>query len=373
MSRGQVPSVLRVVALRSNDGKYGGPADTAARQAELLADAGFEVSIMSGVTNVSPVHLNDVAGVRQAIIPSAFILADKFTLLFPKPSGFIRLVREVRAHEIVFVSFAREPIPILAAAVCALFKRRLIVQTHGMLTARRSAAHRLFDFFITRRLAKSAETVVALTEREREDLIRTRLAMPDQATVVGNPVAFPPSNFAKQDDLVVNIARLHPRKRPDVYVAAARHASLAGLAGSYTLIGPNEGELDSVLHLSAGLDNFRYLPPVDSREVLHWLARARAFVLCAQDEPWGNVLASAVAAGVPVVVAASAALASEVIDANLGLVFPDGDYQAIATHVDELIRDDKRYSEISENCREYADRNLGRAAVSARLVALLDR
>lgn len=102
-----------------------------------------------------------------------------------------------------------------------------------------------------------------------------------------------------------------------------------------------------------------YAGAVSSKEVLDRVDRADAFVLTSANEPWGNVLVSALSLGVPVVVAESAALSGLIRRYGAGLVVPDGDAQALRTALETLFGDDDYYTRCSEAALALVRENMG--------------
>ena len=128
------PRVLRVFAVTSAQGAYGGPSETAQRQATLARSAGFEVALVAGSFDSGTAGGADVrvARVRHVLGLNSFI--DVFSLAMAA-----LLVRCVRQADLVHISFSREPVPMFAAMLCRLLRVPAVIQPHGMLTSRTSA------------------------------------------------------------------------------------------------------------------------------------------------------------------------------------------------------------------------------------------
>ena len=123
-----------------------------------------------------------------------------------------------------------------------------------------------------------------------------------------------------------------------------------------------------VVSASVNNDNVTYEGNIPGNTVARRVARSRVFVLPSLNEPWGNVLVTALSIGIPVVVTRSAALAHEIQDGGVGIVVPDCDGVAIANAVHEVISlAESDYDELATRCREFASKRFGNSDVSAKL------
>lgn len=339
------PTVVRVVTLASSSGAYGGPFDTAVAQAKLARDAGIaNVTIVAG-------HL---VGDKPSYAQGLRMHTHEVRRLLPLPRymGLLsrdlvgELRRTILSSDIVHVSYCREAIPLMATLLALRYRKRLILQPHGMLTARTTLFHRVVDIGV-RRLARKAERIVALTPVEERDLARW-IGAECEIVIAGNPVILDESRVerlqqTRRADEALFLARLHPRKRVGVFVDAARLSLARGWKGEYVVVGPDDGDLASVTQALIDTSNLSYEGVLPGHDVAARVARARVFVLTAESEPWGNVLVLALVLGVPVVLAESSALAPVVARYGAGLVVPDGDAFAVAQAVHELLTSKEKY------------------------------
>lgn len=339
--------IMRVVAVASRTGKYGGPFDTARGQVALIQDAVDDAVVFAGVfPDDAPRHDDRLvtAPVRHLLGLKSFVDVGSFELVR-------ELARTVSQFDLVHVSMAREVGPIVAAVLALVKRKELIVQPHGMLTtSRRGTGHRILDALIVRPVTLRAMRVIALTQRERSELETWAPRLVGRINVIGNP---PPrivptdtrprgSGSDEQPADVLFAARLHPRKRVLDFADAAREASRRGWIERYVVLGPDEGDLSKLRERQKGVPNLEYGGVADQAGVLDRLWQSSAFVLTSNKEPWGNVLVAALSFGKPVVVTASSAL-SEMVDAyGAGRVVPDRDPIALAEAVHEVIDPDRR-------------------------------
>jgi glycosyltransferase involved in cell wall biosynthesis len=366
---GRPARILRLVSVASVTGAYGGPFDTAQRQASLARQLGYNVRIVAGgFDGDAPASLGlHVAPVKHLLKLKSF--SDVFSLRMLR-----LLVKAVRGADMVHISYSREPIPVVAVGLCRFFRVRTVLQPHGMLTSRASWAHMLIDFLIVRRAPSSSAAWLALTRREQVELESWNPKLRGHVRVVGNPPPLAADEVGTPERrletaAVLFAARLHPRKRVLDFAEAASVACASGWTERYEVLGPDEGDLSELLAVTSDVPTLRYLGATDSAGVLVRLNEAAVFVLPAANEPWGNVLVAALTLGVPVVVTNSCALASEVAESDAGIVVPDRSPHEIAAAVHQLLSP-ANYSRIATNALRLGRERFSAATVAANLAAL---
>lgn len=351
---------VSVVTLGSATGRYGGPYDTALRQARIASENGAKAVLLAGyLDGDAPPPSTEGDGVTLKLAKVRRIFPSKaYTGLFSFEM-LRELINAIRSADYVRVSTSRELIPMIALIVAALLSKPVVAQPHGMLTSRTSRLHKLIDVFLRPLVLRSA-VIVSLTDVEQGDL-KTWLGertLPEMR-VLGNPV---PSDIGAHREKrtagsdAVFVARLHPRKRVDVFVEASKISQSNGWQEIYAVVGPDDGDLHIVMEtINSGKSALVYEGAVSAEEVTARVSRAGVFVLTSQAEPWGNVLAIALACGVPVVVTRSAALAGLIKNAEAGLIVEDGDAREVAHAVHLLLNDQELYHRTSKSALLLAD------------------
>lgn len=357
--------VLRVVTLGSRTGKYGGPFDTAVSQARLLGTLpAFSITVLAGsflddAPKVNHTSVNFVTRpVRSLFMRSGFAGCISLALC-------AELVRQVRRADVVHVSYARELVPMLAAAATLLYRKPLVVQPHGMLTARTSRLHRVIDI-AARPLYKRAKRVIALTRVEAA-LLDSWAGTYDvrRIVVLGNPLPYAMNAAVEMRPAgrALFIARLEPRKRVCDFIEARKVAYDRGWSDVYEVVGPDQGDGEAVRAAAQSLPGLEYRGAVPATELDAILSRAGAFVLTSENEPWGNVLVAALVRGVPVVVTRSAALADEIEKNHMGLIVSDGHPEEVAEAVHRVLNTDWRTPEQGQMAREFAAARFDQTAI----------
>lgn len=368
-----VSKILRVVTLASRTGRYGGPFDTAMRQAAILTRGGASVTLLAGCLRNDRPRLTD--------LEFADVTARKVYPIFPR-MGFSALlsggmifsiIREVRKADAVHISYAREAVPLLATFVALCLGKLTILQPHGMMTSRASAVNRVVDL-IALPMLRRANTVVSLTSQESNDLISLAGIEKSNIVQLGNPL---PANLLDSEcvsntipNQALFLSRLHPRKRLADYVEAARIAEREGWPDKYHVVGPDEGDLRQLRDEVPA--NLHYEGSLPGALVAERVRACSVFVMVSFKEPWGNVLAIALALGKPVVVTSSAAVAENIQSCNAGIVVADHSPGEIARAIHEITSNPIVYSQKASGAIKYADTFLSYSAQNRALSRILN-
>ncbi|MDN4612584.1 glycosyltransferase [Arthrobacter burdickii] len=363
--------ILRVVVLLSKTGKYGGPADTALAQARLAASAGNEVAVLGGFLKGDDLVPQEISGVRirtelvRPLVPKVFF-PTLFSLRIARA-----LVGEIRRADVVHVSISREAVSLLAAWMTLIARKPLVLQPHGMLTARAFGLSRLLDFLIKPLMHMAAEGI-SLTHVEQSALARLYGQEMKNFSTIGNPLvaALPPSGAASEPHFsAIFIARLHERKRIRDFVGAALWSADQGWPDRYHFAGPDQGELEEVQAHVEALPTLSYGGVLSRQAIPEALLNARVFVLCSSNEPWGNVLVLALSLGIPCVVTRSTALAQDIEAAGAGIIVDDGSSEQIARAVHAIASSPERWSQLNAGALALAERRFSDSGVREQLLA----
>jgi len=271
------------------------------------------------------------------------------------------LLRSLRPHTVVAWGMRAGLTAIPAAAPGT----RLVLQHNDLLPGPLIAR-------AVRRRARQAEMVVVPSQCVARDL-DPRGELGQRLRVINPGVdleRFRPA--PAQGQRVLLLGAIEPWKRPDLALEAVALAAreLPGLR--LTVAGAPlgaEGE-----HLLAELRRRAERPdldgrvdftgPVDDPERL--LASAACLLHCAEREPYGVVVAEALASGVPVAAPDSCGPA-ELVDPDCGRLYPPGDAAAAARALTGILKG----PEMGAAARARAERGLGVAAMRAAYALLL--
>ncbi len=204
--------------------------------------------------------------------------------------------------------------------------------------------------YVDRAFARPARRLIAISDAVRRFLEQAGHS-PGKLVTVPYGLDTPPSapSTVTPDDagipegvpLLLAVGRLIAQKdHPTLLRAFARvherhpEARLA-ILGS----GPDEAATRALVH-ELGLDDAVVLP--GRQEPGDWLARADMFVHTSRWEGFGIVLLEAMLASLPIVATSVSAVPEVVVDGETGLLVGEGDDDALAAALDELLADPER-------------------------------
>lgn len=339
--------ITLIVTLGSATGAYGGPWSAALDQCDLMAARGHEVDLVFGHrVGDQPAQSNPGVNHKTSSV-RRWAPLPRFSGLFSLRLA-LQILRAVRAADVVHVSLAKDLIPIYSVVVCVLLRRPFVVQPHGMLAGDGDAA---WSRVLFTSLLRHAHAVLALTQREELGLRRAFGAgLP--IVVIGNVIRAESLSSDASRKEVIFMARLHPRKRADLFVQAAARAHRYMPDWTWTIVGPADSHDRHVRSLNMSLGSpCKIEQPVPPGQVCRRLMRADIFVLPAHDEPFGLVMGNALMLGIPVIVSDSAALAPLLEENHCAELFPDGDPEALADTIVRLAHDDAQQRRLTVNGR----------------------
>ena len=215
--------VLHVVTLVTPDGAYGGPTRVAANLCSALRDQGHDAVIAAGVSGFDEPPAA-VGGVPAHLFPARRVIRGFGYAATHAPALGPWIDEHAPKFDIVHVHLARDLVTLPTAARLRRMRIPFVVQTHGMIVPRSHPLAPAIDRLWTVRVLRSAAMALHLTQAERRDLcavggsgLRLR-QLPNgvpmtAATASGQRSAALPE--------VLFFARLHERKRPEVFAEAA--------------------------------------------------------------------------------------------------------------------------------------------------------
>jgi glycosyltransferase involved in cell wall biosynthesis len=260
--------------------------------------------------------------------------------------------------DIAHIHLARDLVTLPAAA-------------HGMVMPTSHPLSKPLDMILTRRVITRAAMNLTLTDTEERGV--RSLFENAQISRIINGVTVQPD--VHRDSLnpersieILFLARLHPRKRPIVFIRAATELAPRYPHVRFTLIGPDEGEGDAVRGALLAL-------PEEIRQRVTWegslapdctvqrMAKADIYALPSVDEPFPMSVLEAMSTGLPAVVTTTCGLASSLARARAGIV--------IGNRPAELVRALEHLIERPEERRDMGMRalRLARIHYSDRTVA----
>jgi glycosyltransferase involved in cell wall biosynthesis len=304
--------IAHVVTYVSADGAFGGPVAVALAQTEELRRRGHDVELLAGWDGRAKLPDSDVT---HRLFPVRRIGPGFGGLASPALWSHLR--RSVPGPDVVHVHLARDLITLTAARIAGAGHSRLVVQPHGMIVPDERPKARLLDALITRRVLRSADVVLALTDAERAGLPTVARAELPGLTAIANGIAVTaerPQLCRADPPVVMFLARLHPRKGVLAFARAAHLMVQRGSSALFEILGPDEGELAALrvfLDTHGLTDRVTYRGAIPAGRARQELARASVYVLPAVREVFPMSVLEALSVGTPVVLGQDCAIAGQ--------------------------------------------------------------
>jgi L-malate glycosyltransferase len=262
----------------------------------------------------------------------------------------------VRAHEIEIVhAHAARDYHLVALAVRLGSRPRLVLTRHALFPLRG----------INRHLLRSAGRVIAVSEAVAESLRQNGVIDPSKIRVVHNGIdieRFNRSRSAGDGVLVGTVGHLAAIKGHDIFIRAAALIAARRTGVRFVVIGedksPQMKDRRYLENLVAELGVGEIVSmPGWSDDIPALLSSLTMFVSAARSEPFGLAIVEAMAAGLPIVAAASEGALETLEDGQSGRLIPLNDYEALAAAIDDLLDDAHERSRLGRNALIAAGRH----------------
>lgn len=358
--------ILHVVTLISPDGAYGGPVRVATNLAREQGNQGHETLVVGGWEGNSEAPRKfDGVDVRlfraRRLVPGAGFAG----LGAP---GLTRWVLQNRKEwDVVHIHAARDLVtmPLARFLVEVWHRPALFLQMHGMVDESARPEASVFDRIFTRAAVSGVEGIFVLTDAEEASLTALFGSSSNLIPVV-NGVPHSVSGHSKTSKEVLFMARLHKRKRPDLFAQAAVSLAVEYSDWSFTLIGPDEGEgptVDRILTHSRqpGVTRQPAIPPTGT---LDRMSQAAIFVLPSIDEPFPMAVVEALSIGLPAIVTTSCGLAELITKYECGLVV-EPSLSALVDGMRSLMESPTERSRLGDNALRAVEQELSIGTVAA--------
>lgn len=349
--------VLHILPYVTADARYGGPVTVAFNLAREISRRGHDCQIAAPASGLpsGQVSFLDV----HAHLFSAHHVAPRFfgysSVVTPRLNHW--LWRHARDYDVVHVHVSRD-LTTLPAARLLPSAVPLVLQTHGMIRASHNRMAPLVDWGFTKPALRRADVVLTLNEAESRDIASLeplarasvlRNGLPDPADVAITHPTQPPE--------VLYLARLHPRKQPDVFVDAAKLCLRVGTRARFALVGPDQGMARKLAEqIGDDSPNIQIEGPITPNRVSDRMARATIYVLPSKDEPFGMTILEAMAVGTPVIVTRGGELSPIVERAGAGVVVEDGP-TFLSAAIRALLDNPQRRRQMSSSGKDYVRRH----------------
>ncbi|WP_104136292.1 glycosyltransferase [Cryobacterium sp. Y62] len=359
--------IVQIVTLISPDAEYGGPVRVAVNQAKELIRRGHQVTIFGGTRGYAtlPTEIDGVPvrlfRVWRMIPNSGFAGLISLSLSF-------HVFCNVRRFDLIHVHMARDLITLPAAAIALLRRVPLVIQSHGMIDYSSKTLAGLLDALLTRRVLQRAGAIFYLTPKEKNDLTvvgRGRVSL--LALANGVPRSELVIETVRPNLEVLFLARLQDRKRPKVFVAAARTLLDEGHIATFALVGPDEGAAGGLAaEIDGAFGKITWEGAISSEMTIARMRHSSIYVLPSVDEPFPMSVLEAMSIGLPVIVTHSCGLAPSIVAAGAGIVV-DHSQSALTDAVRTLVSDKPRRERMGLNALALARDKFSMTPIGLRL------
>jgi glycosyltransferase involved in cell wall biosynthesis len=295
---------------------FGGPVTAARELVRRLVERGHTVDVVTSTIVGLGARPRARSGVEIVDGATVHYLATplRYRWMGITPTLPLTLSRLPRP-DVVHVFGFRDPVTTGTATWARLRRVPYVFEPLGMFAprVRKLRLKRVLDRSLYRGVAAGAELVVAVSPRERDDVVAAGIA-PKRVVVRGNGFPDPPpaatetdvrSRLGVPDDarVILYVGRIAAGKGLEHLVAAARE-----LRDAYILVvGPDDRH--GAASMLTGVDRLGVLPPTETPPFDLYRA-ADVFVLPSDGESFGMAAAEAAAVGTPVVVTDRCGIAS---------------------------------------------------------------
>ncbi len=361
--------IISVVSLITPDGAYGGPVRVAVNQAKALIALGHDVRIAAATRGFDrpPTELDQVP---LQLFPARTVLPGTGFAGIASP-GLLRWLRSaLPAADVVHLHAARDLITLPAAVLTRRAEVPYFVQTHGMIDPSTNPLAKPLDAFLTKGVLRDAAGVFHLTDLERAQLLEVAGELNFLPLANGVPAA--EYTAAPLPPEVLYLARLAPRKRPLIFVEAARRLQPDFPTVRFSLVGPDEGEGAAV---SAAIGAARaagvaieWSGGLAPDLTLDRLRECSLYVLPSVDEPYPMSVLEALSVGRPVVITETCGLAELVHRHQAGAVV-DHSIESLVAAISQLLSEPGAAIASGERGRAAVREELSMAAIACQLAA----
>lgn len=271
---------------------------------------------------------------------------------------------------------------LLLTPIAAQHDKPVVLSPHGTLTysTGRSQLKSLWDRWLSPRVAKNIQHVIALAQSELEDAQLTWQQFSTQPDFSIIPNGVNPSQYDTLPDsaafrekynlgdspVVLFMGRLHQRKGVDVLAKAFKQANIPG--AKLVLAGPDEGMRPMLESLAD--DNIILTGFLGGEERLSALASANLFALPATGEGLSMAVLEAMASALPVLLSEGCNL-PEAVESNAGKIVPV-DVDSLANALADMLSNRETLAQMGKNAQTLVGQKFTWDKIATRMIALYE-
>jgi glycosyltransferase involved in cell wall biosynthesis len=374
--------ILHVTSYYRPAREWGGPVRSVALLAQALARAGAEVEVVTTNARGSPGLAEVPPGTREVGgVPVTYCQASGPRRFFFSAELVAQVRRRARRADVVHLH-GLWTWPVLATArVCEEDGVPYVLSPRGSLDPwalrQKSWKKRAYTFFVERHTLRHAALLHFTSADEQrsapaEFRYQAYAVIPNCLDLDGL-LALERGDSSLGDGEILVLGRIHPMKGFDLLIPALKRLADRGHFARLLVAGNDEGGYRRVVeelvakHGLAG--RVRFLGEVEDAEKEAAFRGAALLAAPSYRENFGNAVAEAMAAGLPVVVSERVGIAEDIAEAGAGVVVPL-DPAALADAVGGLLLDPAARAAMGERGRRLVrERYTGPAVAAATLAA----
>lgn len=327
--------ILQVVTLVTPEGAFGGPMRVALNQSRELELQGHDVLLVAGAQGFQGDLPTSLDGVQIRLFQVGRLLPNTGFAGITSLRMLFWAIMNLGKFDVVHVHLARDLVTLPISAISLLLKKKVIAQTHGMIAPSEKKLAKILDFFATKKILKSAHSILHLTNNEKTELSTLVSGLKFKQLFNGIPIPEVSKihNSTESDNVnVLFLGRIHEIKRPEIFVEAARQLAQKHSKATFSLVGPDGGMASIVEKLIKEHqlhDVVRWEGSLQPTDTLCRLRRSDVFALPSRSEVMPMSVLEAMSVGLPVVVCQPCGLADDIASSGAGIV--------VSQSVDELV------------------------------------
>jgi glycosyltransferase involved in cell wall biosynthesis len=338
-----------------------------------LNDENYQITLLYSTHRSDPKFKDDLAWLESRGIQTfpCFISGQ----IRPKADcvAFLNILNFIRNNKFDIVHCHSSKAGFLARLAAKILRVPVIIYTPHAFSFQSNHSHikSIFYVFLERLAAKFCDTIICVSQEERNVAVRHKIAPKSKFKVIPNAISLKKFGFAEpinlkqnypkciddEDLIIATVGRLSYQKAPEIFVKAAAIVAREFDKAKFLYIGIGELKkpIES-LSLKLGLRD-RLIFTGYRNDVFALLKSSHIFMLSSRYEGLPYSILEAMALKLPVVATNVTGTSELVINGKTGILVPPEDHEALAKAILDLIKDPKARKKLGEAGYQYVLEN----------------